>query len=104
MLNINNLRNLCYDKCIAVSKHAQIRLSERSITVDDIKTAICNGEIIRHYEDDLPFPSCLVLGLAESNNHIHVVASIDNDYLHIITAYYPDINVWEADFKTKRKV
>ena len=104
MLNIDDLRNLCFDENIAVSKHARKRLFEREITIDDIKNVIFSGEIIRLYEDDKPFPSCLVLGKAKNNCYIHVVASIDNDDLHIITAYQPDESVWEADFKSKRKV
>ena len=104
MLHIDDLRNLCFDENIAVSKHARKRLLERSIALDDIKIAVFNGEIIRQYEDDRPFPSCLILGLTKNNKHIHVVASIDNEYLHIITAYYPDTSVWDADFKTKKEV
>ena len=103
MLHINDLRNLCHDEYIAITKHAKIRLAERVITIEDIKNAIGTGEIIKQYEDDKPFPSCLVLGLTEQNTYIHIVASIDNSYLYIITAYYPDANDWEIDLKTRKE-
>jgi len=103
LLYINELRNLCNDKNIAITKHAKNRLIERAITVESIKNAIKTGEIIRQYEDDKPFPSCLLLGSTEQNKFIHVVVSIDNGYLYIITAYYPDENEWEDDFKTRKE-
>ena len=103
MLNIGDLRILCQDKSIAITKHARIRLTERGITMGDIQNAVRTGEIIQQYEDDKPFPSCLLLGLTEQNKHIHVVASIDNGYLYIITAYHPDENVWNTDLKTRKE-
>ena len=103
MLSIENLRKLCHDKNIAMTKHANNRLRERSIDIDDVKHAILCGEIIRQYEDDKPFPSCLILGAAGNDKSIHVVASIDFEMLYIITAYHPDENEWEYDLKTKRR-
>ena len=103
MLTLNELRELCFDESIALTKHAKNRLKERGISIDNIKHAIQSGEIIMQYEDDKPFPSCLVLGSTEQHKTIHIVASIDNDYLYIITAYYPNENEWEADFKTRRE-
>jgi uncharacterized DUF497 family protein len=87
-----------------MTKHANTRLHERGISIEDIKLAILSGEIIRQYEDDKPFPSCLLLGKAENEELIHVVASIDSDTLYIITAYRPDLIEWEDDLKTKRRV
>jgi len=102
LLHIDDIRNLCHDECIAMTKHAKSRLTERNITIDDIKNALLKGEIIKQYEDDLPFPSCLLLGSTIQNAFIHVVASIDNGYLYIITAYYPNKNDWDVDYKTRK--
>jgi len=103
LLNIIDLQNLCYDSSIAITKHAKNRLQERAITIEDIKNAIKTGEIIKQYEDDKPFPSCLLLGYSVQNKYIHVVVSIDNGYLYIITAYYPNENEWETDLKTRKE-
>ena len=92
MLNIVDLQNLCHDKNMAITKHARIRLTERGITIEDLQEAIQTGEVIKQYEDDRPFPSCLVLGSTEQNKLIHIVISIDSGYLYIITAYFPDKN------------
>ena len=102
MLNIGDLQNLCGDKSIAITKHAKYRLTERDITVENIKNAIHAGEIIEQYENDKPFPSCLVLGSTEKNQYIHVVASVGGEFLYIITAYKPDKNGWEPDLKTRK--
>ena len=103
MLIIESLRHLCHDENIAMTKHANNRLRERGISIEDVKHAILKGEIIRQYEDDKPFPSCLVLGKAEDDEYIHVVASIDDNTLYIITTYHPDKTEWEPDLKTKRR-
>ena len=102
MLKIDCLRGFFLDESIAITKHAKNRLTERNITIDDVKNAVRTGEIIKQYEDDKPFPSCLLLGVTERNKHIHAVVSADNEYLYIITAYYPDENEWEADLKTRK--
>lgn len=103
LLTISDLQNLCHDEQIAITKHAKDRLVERAITIDDIKCAIQTGSIIKQYEDDKPFPSCLLLGNTLQHEYIHVVASIDDKYLYLITAYYPDKDGWESDLKTRRE-
>jgi len=103
LIQIDSLRKLCKDECIAITKHARTRLVERNIFIKDIVNAIKTGEIIKQYEDDKPFPSCLLLGQNVEKEYIHIVASIDNETLYIITAYYPNENDWEPDLKTRRE-
>jgi hypothetical protein len=85
-----------------MTKHANSRIRERGIGIEDVKYAIRFGEIIKQYEDDKPFASCLLLGEAISGENIHVVVAIDAEILYIITAYRPDKAEWEADLKTRR--
>lgn len=103
MINIEELRKSNRPEQIIITEHARLRLIERSITVDDIVTCIDKGEIIRQYEDDKPFPSCLILGILLNGRYIHVVVSYDRPYIYLITAYYPDISQWEPDFKTRKE-
>ena len=60
------------------------------------------GEIIAQYPDDTPFPSCLILGYS-GERALHVVASIDEELVYIITAYAPSPAKWEADWKTRKE-
>ncbi|WP_342774548.1 DUF4258 domain-containing protein [Biomaibacter acetigenes] len=54
--------------------------------------------------DDYPFPSCLILGYSNTDKAIHVVCALGQDYVWMITAYYPDNNEWLEDLKTRRRV
>ena len=102
MLSITDLQELCIDTSIAITKHAKNRLAERDITIANVKNAVQSGEIIKQYEHDKPFPSCLLLGKTEQGRYVHVVASIGDETLYIITAYYPDESEWENNFKTRK--
>lgn len=82
--------------------HASQRMIERDIKRQNVMEAILDGEIIEDYPDDFPFPSCLILGYSTNGMPLHVVCSIGQDYLWIITVYYPDSNKWEQDLKTRK--
>ena len=103
MIDIVFLRTLNRPEQIAVTEHARQRLFERGITINDIMACIEHGEIIKQYEDDKPFPSCLILGMSVNNRYIHVVVSHDDEFIYLITAYYPNAEVWESDFKTRKE-
>ena len=59
--------------------------------------------IINQYDDDYPYPSCLILGYNINNKIIHIVCGVSEDTVHIITAYYPNTDKGEEDMKTRRK-
>ncbi len=86
------------------TNHVLIRLLQRNITQTDIENALLNGEIIEEYENDYPYPSCLVYGLNLNNEVLHIVCGITQTELWIITAYYPDDTEWEKDFKTRKEI
>ncbi len=103
MIEIETLRTMNCAERIAITEHARIRLFERDITIDDVISCINSGEVIRQYEDDRPFPSCLILGISAHGRPIHVVASDDGDLIHLITAYYPNTDKWEPDLRTRKE-
>jgi hypothetical protein len=55
-------------------------------------------------EHDLPFPSALFLGYVAAKP-LHVVAPCDETsrQVFVITAYEPSLEVFESDYRTKRK-
>jgi hypothetical protein len=79
-MTIEIIRELCTKKALYWTNHADSRIAERDITRDDILNVLMTGEIIEQYQDDQPYPSCLVLG---------------------ITAYYPSLEQWTVDYKTR---
>jgi hypothetical protein len=101
-MNIDDLRELCTDETIEVTRHALDRFMKRGINYSDVKSAIMTGEIIEPYPEDYPHPSCLILGATLKTILIHVVVGFTEDELWIITAYYPDVEIWSEDFKTRK--
>ncbi|MBR6259734.1 MAG: DUF4258 domain-containing protein [Oscillospiraceae bacterium] len=74
----------------------------RRITKHQVIAAILNGKIIEQYPDDYPFPSCLILNT--DGRALHVVCGLAPSEVWIITAYYPGLNKWEPDMKTRRRL
>lgn len=102
-LTIEDLRILCDKRAVKWTAHVLMRLQERNIHPSDIKNCIMMGEIIEQYPEDYPYPSCLVLGKNVNNQYLHVVLGVGNEQLWIITAYYPNENQWDSNFKTRRR-
>jgi len=88
---------------IVFSVHAIKRMFERGITKADIRHVLVNGEIIKAYSQDTPYPSQLVLGWS-GNRPLHVVVAIDAQAqkLYIVTVYDPDPGHWEPNLKRKK--
>ena len=87
---------------MVITQHSRKRFMERGIRLQDVCDAIKSGEIIEQYPKDYPFPSCLIFGKS-MDRIIHVVASIDDGIMYIITAYIPSPDKWEQDFKTRKE-
>ena len=85
-------------------KHTLQRLLERHITQKDVLQILRLGEVIRHYDDDRPFPSVLLFGWID-NRPLHVVAAHDQtvNKVYIITVYEPSLDVFEPDYKTRKQ-
>jgi hypothetical protein len=78
-------------------------MRERGIKRADLLESIYNGEIIKRYTDDTPFPSCLVLGYYAYNQPLHIVIGINAGVLcSIITVYRPDKSQWGNDYKIRK--
>ena len=77
-------------------------MQQRGIKIEDILHSIKNGEIIEKYRDDFPYPSVLIFGFNKDEEIMHTVCGIGEDYIWMITTYYPDIEEWQDDFKTRR--
>jgi hypothetical protein len=62
-----------------------------------------NGEVIEINPTDRAYLSCLMLHV--ETEPVHVVAAADPAarICHVITAYWPDIEHVEPDFRTRRK-
>lgn len=90
-------------KYVKYSGHAINQMFQRRISKAEVRNVIDNGEVIKDYPDDKPYPSKLLLGFP-NKRPIHVVLAHDekNEACYIITAYAPDTRIWTEDFKKKR--
>ena len=102
MYSIEQFQQLNKLESLVMTQHSRKRFAERGITIDDIQFVIKTGSIIEQYLDDTPFPSCLILGRS-GERILHVVASIDDETVYIITAYAPSPEKWENDWKTRKE-
>jgi hypothetical protein len=83
--------------------HALRRMFERHISVDDISEILRLGEIIESYPGDLPYGCRLVLGWRGYRPlHVVVADNFDDNESIVITAYEPDPEQWQPDFKRRK--
>lgn len=92
---------ICFD--YAYSNHAIAQMFKRDISPDQVEEAIKNGERIKEYPQDKPFPSYLLL-YTVNQRPLHVVVSqdVNSGICYVITAYVPDPFIWDAEFKNKK--
>ncbi len=93
-----------FTKGILFTLHAvnQMNRPDRLIARHEVIEVVLHGEIIEDYPEDVRGHSCLLMTLVSTGRVIHVVCAPKKDYLTIISAYIPDSDRWESDFKTRR--
>ena len=102
-MDIFDLRSLVLEGKVLWTEHVALRLREQSIKRIDVIDCLQNGVIIEHYPDDMPYPSCLILGFTASQKPLHVVCGLNTGVIcYVITSYYPSPDKWESDYKTRK--
>lgn len=103
-LNLAILRDAVAGGKIQWRKHVLQKLAERGIQQQSVREVLLTGERIRDYADDRPFPGALFLGYA-AGKPLHVVAACDeiNKEAFVITAYEPSLDVFDSDYRTRKK-
>jgi len=84
--------------------HALQRMFERRVTEEDVRHVLATGETIERYPDDQPYPGRLILGWT-GNRPLHVVVA-DNEAegtIIAITVYEPSPDLWEEDFRRRKR-
>jgi len=91
---------------ILYTKHARDEMENEEfgeIKEEEVFDAVVSGKIIENYQEDEPYPSCLIYGRTRENRPIHLVCaySKESDMVIIITVYQPDPKKW-IDFERRR--
>jgi len=68
-----------------------------------VRHVVEHGQAIAEYPDDKPYPSRLLLAFV-NDRPLHVVLGYDGGQGigYIVTAYVPDPDIWQPDFKQRR--
>lgn len=103
-MNRDILQHAVKEGCIEWQRHALERMIEREISREEVKEVLLNGEIIETYPDDEPYPSALFLGWVKKEP-LHVAMALDfiTGWCFVITAYKPDLEHFESDYRTRRR-
>ncbi|MCL2362784.1 MAG: DUF4258 domain-containing protein [Defluviitaleaceae bacterium] len=51
-----------------------------------------------------PHPSALMLGYTDNSKPLHIAIGVGGGFAWLITAYFPNPEKWEIDFKTRKAV
>lgn len=104
MIDIRELRAIAENiDNVVFTGHALERIKQRGLKKRDLLDIIMNGEIIEQYPTDKYYPSCLILYFKINGNPLHLVCSMGNNKVYIITIYEPDLKHWEPDFMTRKE-
>ena len=100
----DKLRTAIDDGNVEWQKHALERMLERGISRSAVKEVLSAGDVIENYPYDKPFPSAFFLGwIGERAYHVVAALDADNKRCFVITAYTPDAEHFEEDFRTRRQ-
>ena len=104
-INLTDLRAAISSGNIQWQRHSLERILQRGISRDDVIQTLLSGERIEDYPDSSPLPGGLFFKLIGSRP-IHVVAAFNSisQTAFIITVYEADLEHFESDFKTRRKI
>ncbi len=85
------------------SDHALRAMVTRFIRTKEVEEVVKNGEIIKFYASDKPYPSYLLLKFVNGRPIHFVIAQKSEDgKCIVITCYEPTYEIWEMGFKQKR--
>jgi hypothetical protein len=104
MSEIASLVSAAARKKLLFLPHAVKQMSrlDRMISVQEVRRVVLAGGIIEDYSEDPRGHSCLISGTGDAGRKIHVVCSPRDEYLAIITAYVPEADEWDAEFRIRR--
>jgi uncharacterized protein DUF4258 len=77
-----------------VTQHAQQEMAQEAIALEEVLVAIGNGRILENYPDHRRGACCLVHGTDRNARDIHIVCTMGQSRLIIVTVYLPKPPKW----------
>ncbi|MCY4409195.1 MAG: DUF4258 domain-containing protein [Caldilineaceae bacterium] len=102
-MNLEDIANAIRSDRIRITNHADEEAQMDHLTFDEIFVSVLSGEMIEHYPDDKPYPSCLIYGKTFGQEPVHSVWAFNeaNLWAVLITVYRPDPVRW-IDWRVRR--
>ena len=96
---IQKIQDCYFTESVLFTRHALDEMKHDEygrIFESEVSECIKNGQIIKAYPEDTPYPSFLIYGRTASNRPIHLVCAYncDEDKAIIVTVYEPDPALW----------
>ena len=91
---------------LRISEHGYDELAEDGLTVREIVEGVADAVLIEDYPEYGKGPCVLLLQRDKAGEPIHVVWGIPRGHAApavLVTAYKPDPERWDADFRRRRK-
>ncbi|MDH5186504.1 MAG: DUF4258 domain-containing protein [candidate division WOR-3 bacterium] len=79
---------------IRITQHAQQEMVEENIKLDEVLEAIATGQILENYPEHRRGACCLLNGSTKNGRSLHIVCTIGQPVLIIITVYEPKLPRW----------
>lgn len=81
--------------------HAVQRMFERKISLEKVRAAVGQGDVLEDYSAEMPEPSRLLMG-KQGARPFHIVAAETDTQTTIITVYLPAPEKWKQDARSRR--
>jgi hypothetical protein len=103
-MDIEDIVDAIRNHRVRITDHADEETFDDDLTYEEIYFSVIHGEIIEDYPDDMPYPSCLIMGKNFSGDPLHSVWAYNpvNLWAILITVYRPDPERW-IDWKVRVK-
>ena len=104
---MQNIQECFEAESVFYTRHAKFEMENEEfgqILDNEVYEAICNGEVIKEYLEDKPYPSVLIFGKTTANRPLHIVCVYNKDekLAIVITVYHPNPNIW-IEYKRRKK-
>jgi len=104
---INKIQKCFETDSLFYTQHSRFEIKNEEfgeIFDQEVYEAICNGEIIKEYPQDKPYPSVLIFGRTATNRPLHIVSAYDDEenLTIVITVYQPNPKLW-MEYKRRMK-